>query len=517
MTDRPELSSQRDVDSPIANIIGFSEQQLSTVLGTLQDCIIMCDELGKITYVNRSGEKLLGLAKGTGRGLAVSAVYVMLYESGRTPCESACLKVLKSHRAMQNKRLLACIARDGSEHLVFESAAPLFDSTRQFSGVIVIIREVTDIIDEIRVPHKMESFKTLASGMVNDFNNLLTVIKNSLFMARLDLEAGSEKHQILLSAEKAAVQANVLTNQLLSLAGGGRPVLTDIDIREIITNAAGFIVTDAAIAYQIQVADDLALVSADRGMIDQAIGHVLKNAVQALPDGGEIRVSASNITVDSSMPLPLADGEYVCVSISDNGKGIPHENKSRVFDPFFTTRADGQGLGLSLAYAAVRQHCGHITVESGATGTTVFLYLPSLKRTGADAPKKGSGKGRVLFMDDEDLVRRSAERILRYLGFEVVVVNNGDDAVNAYKKSLDAGQPFDIVLLDLIVDEGRGGKDAVHDILGVDKDACVVISTGYVSDPVVVDYKKYGFKGVITKPYNIAELNATLCDLVRKK
>jgi PAS domain S-box-containing protein len=519
MTDPSNLLSPEGAISSIGSIAGLSEPMLFMVFGTLQDGIIICDERGKITFINKSGEKLLGLQKGTGKGLAISDIYVRLYESGRVPCENACLKVLKSHRAMQNKRLLISIARDGAEHLVFESAAPLFNAARQFCGVIVTVREVTDIIDEIRVPHKMESFKTLASGLVNDFNNLLTVIKNSLFMARLDLKAGSEKHQILLNAEKAAVQANVLTNQLLSLAGGGRPIMTDIDIREIITDAAGFTVTDTAIAYQIQLDDDLALVSADRGMIDQAIGHVLKNAVQALPGGGEIRVRASNVTVDSSMPLPLVDGDYVCVSITDNGAGIPHENKTKVFDPFFTTRSDGHGLGLPLAYAAVRQHGGHITVNSGTGtgGATVSLYLPSLKRTGADNPKKGSGKGRVLFMDDEDLVRRSAERILQYMGFDVVVVNNGDDAVNAYKESLVAGQPFDIVILDLIVNQGRGGKDIVQDIIGMDGDACMVISSGYISDPVVVDYRKYGFKGAITKPYNIAELNAMLSQLSRKR
>jgi CheY-like chemotaxis protein len=228
-------------------------------------------------------------------------------------------------------------------------------------------------------------------------------------------------------------------------------------------------------------------------------------------------VHASNIDVDSSMPLPLIDGEYVCVSIWDSGKGISHENKARVFDPFFTTRSDGRGLGLSLAYAAVRQHGGHIKVDSETNGTTVSIYLPRLKRTGAETPKKGSGRGRVLFMDDEDLVRRSAERILNYLGFDVLVVKNGDNAVDAYKKALDAGQPFDIVLLDFIVSQGRGGKDIVKDILDLDSDACVAISTGYVSDPIVVDYRKYGFKAAITKPYDIAELNAMLSQLTRKK
>jgi PAS domain S-box-containing protein len=517
MADPQDFVAPDNVVSSRTSLGQLSELQLSMALGTLHDGLVMCDESGTISFANKSAEKLLGLQKGTGKGQQISGSYVTLYESGRVPCENACLKVLKTHRALQNKRLLICIACDGKEHLVLESAAPLFDNERRFCGVLLIIREVTDIVDEIRVPDKMESFKTLAGGMANDFNNLLTVITNSLFMARLDMKAGSEKYQLLLNAEKAAVQANVLTNQLLSLAGGGRPVMTEVDMRKIITDAAGFMVTDNTIEYQIQCDDDLTLVLADRGMIDQAVGNVLKNAVQALPDGGEIRVHAGNIDVDSSMPLPLIDGEYVCVSIWDSGKGISHENKARVFDPFFTTRSDGRGLGLSLAYAAVRQHGGHIKVDSETNGTTVSIYLPRLKRTGAETPKKGSGRGRVLFMDDEDLVRRSAERILNYLGFDVLVVKNGDNAVDAYKKALDAGQPFDIVLLDFIVSQGRGGKDIVKDILALDSDACVAISTGYVSDPIVVDYRKYGFKAAITKPYDIAELNAMLSQLTRKK
>jgi len=499
------------------SLADLSGSLMTMVLGALAEGVVLCDESGKVAYVNRIAEKLLGLSKGVGKGFEISDMYVTLYEVGRVPCENACLKVLKSHRPLQNKRLLICIARDGNENMVFESVAPLFDESRRFRGVILVIHDVTDMIDEVRLPHKMESFKTLAGCMANDFNNLLTVITNSLFMARLDLKPDSEKHQILMNAEHAAVQANALTNQLLSLAGSGRPVMTEVDIKRIICDAAGFAVTDNAIEYTIECADDLALVLADRGMIDQAVGHVLKNAVQALPEGGEIKVRASNVEVDSSMPLPLADGEYVRVSIWDSGTGIPLENRSKVFDPFFTTRTDGRGLGLPLAYGAVRQHGGHITVDSETTGTTVSIYLPSLRRTVADKPKKGSGKGRVLFMDDEELVQRSAERILQYIGFEVHIVNNGENALDAYRKSLETNQPFDIVLLDLIVDGGKGGKEIVKEILALDKDACVIISTGYVSDPVVSDFGKYGFKGVITKPYNIAEMNAMLSTMGRKK
>ncbi len=500
-----------NTNSEIANNI---QDSIRTMLfGSLQEGVVICDSSAKIAYINMAAEAILELYGGAAIGRDISQVYVTLYEAGRSPSENTCRKVLETRLAKQNKRLLICIGQGGKEHLVFESAAPLFDDKNNFSGVILIIRDVSDIINEVRVPHKMESFKTLAGGMANDFNNLLTVITNSLFMARLDLDSKSEKYQILLSAEKAAVQANALTNQLLSIAGGGRPVMTEIDLRNVISEAAGFIITDNAVDYDITFDDNLALVHADRGMIDQAIGNVIKNAVQALPDGGEIKMNVANVSVDSSMPLPLSDGEYVKVSIWDNGKGIPSDLRERVFDPFFTTRLNGHGLGLSLAYAAIRQHGGHITVDSGESGTSVCLYLPSIKAQSAK-PQKSPFKGRILFMDDEEMVRRSAQRILEYLGFYVELATDGDQALELYKKSISDKKPFDIVLLDLIVDFGRGGKEIVNDLLALNPNANVIISSGYVSDPVVVDYTEYGFKGAIGKPYNISELNALLSKFV---
>jgi signal transduction histidine kinase/CheY-like chemotaxis protein len=425
--------------------------------------------------------------------------------------------VLDTRLPMQNKRLLLCQAHDGKERLVLESAAPLLDNASQFCGAILILRDISDTIDQMRVADKMESFKTLAGGLANDFNNLLTVITNSLFMARLDLKTDSDKYRILTGAEQAAFQATILTNQLLSIARDGRPVLTDIDLRQVISSLAGFVVNNDAVDYDISFADELAMVSADRGMIDQAIGHVLKNAVQAIPDGGEIKVRAENVTVGPGMALPLSVGEYVRVSISDSGKGIPRENKAKVFDPFFTTKPDGHGLGLSLAYSAIRQHSGHVSVESGANGTTVSLYLPAIKRTGSEKPVKGSGRGRILFMDDEELLRKSAERILSYLGYEVETASNGNEAVAAYSKAMAAGTGYDLVILDLMVDGGRGGKDIIGELIAADPDARVVISSGYVNDPVVTDFEQYGFCGAITKPYNISEMSATLAQLMEKK
>jgi len=154
------------------------------------------------------------------------------YESGRIPCENIFARIAKNHRPVQNKRLLICAAANGSERLILESAAPLFGDSNVFCGAILILRDFTETMDEIRVTDKMESFKTLAGGLANDFNNLLTVITNSLFMARLDLRPDSDKYRLLINAEQAAFQATTLTSQLLSIAGGGRPVLTEVDIRQ---------------------------------------------------------------------------------------------------------------------------------------------------------------------------------------------------------------------------------------------------------------------------------------------
>jgi two-component system, cell cycle sensor histidine kinase and response regulator CckA len=321
---------------------------------------------------------------------------------------------------------------------------------------------------------------------------------------------------LLMDAEKTGFQANVLTNKLFSIAGGGSPVMTECDIKQIISNSAGFVISNDAIEYRIRYGNDLPLILADSGMIDSAFENILKNAVEALPDGGKIMVCADNVHIDSSMPLPLADGEYIRVSVSDTGAGIPLGNKAKVFDPFFTTRPNGQGLGLPLAYAAVRQHGGHITLDSDNSGTTVSMYLPCPGRTSTEKPEKGYGKGTILFMDDEELLRNSATNVLSFLGFNVKTVGNGDEAVIAFREALSSDKPFDIVVLDLIINNGRGGKEIIGEILSMDRNACVVISSGYVNDPVLRDFKKYGFSGAITKPYTIADLNATLSNLSRR-
>ncbi len=510
------ITNSGEIESLVSSACSIPNRLMEMLFGLQADGVILCDSTGRITFLNKSARALIGLSGEAGARIDIMQAYKTFYESGRIPCENIFARIAKNHRPVQNKRLLICAAANGSERLILESAAPLFGDSNVFCGAILILRDFTETMDEIRVTDKMESFKTLAGGLANDFNNLLTVITNSLFMARLDLRPDSDKYRLLINAEQAAFQATTLTSQLLSIAGGGRPVLTEVDIRQIVSSLAGFVITNEAINYDIKYDDDLALVSGDRGMLDMAIGNVLKNAVQALPEGGEIQVRAGNVQVDSNMPLPLVDGEYVRVSISDSGKGIPLENKAKVFDPFFTTRPDGRGLGLSLAYSAVRQHGGHVSVESGASGTTVSIYLPSLMRASAEEPKKGSGKGRILFMDDEDFLRHSANRILAYLGFEVITAADGDEAVRLYKDADVAGNPFDIVILDLMVEQGRGGKEVVGDILACNPGARVVISSGFVSDPVVTKYADYGFCGAITKPYNIAEMNVTLSKLTTK-
>jgi nitrogen-specific signal transduction histidine kinase/ActR/RegA family two-component response regulator len=498
---------------------GFTKSLLNGLFGPLLDGVIVCDVKGTITFVNQTAERLLGLPLNHGAEESKNIVqsYVTLFESTRTHGENPCIKVLTTKRPLQNKRLLICIGHNNREHLVLESASPLFNDANECCGAILFLKDFTSMADEIRVPHKMESFKTLAGGMANDFNNLLTVINNTLFMARHNEKPGSELFHMLTNAEKASFQATMLTNQLLSIAGGGQPITTEVDLKQIIANITGFVVSNDAINYDIECDNDLSLISADRGMIDQAIGNVLENAVQAIPNGGEIRVRANNIAIDSNLPLPLAEGDYVCVSISDSGAGIPPENKAKVFDPFFTTKPGNLGLGLTLVYSTIRQHNGHVTVESNSAGTTVSMYFPSLKRALGGKPEKSTNKGRILFMDDETLLRHSAERIFTYLGYGTHTVNDGDEALAAYRGSLAQGKPFDIVILDLKVNQGRGGEAIIGELLALDNKAKVVISSGYISDPVVVNFEKYGFCGAIIKPYDITKLNATLSELVKKR
>jgi CheY-like chemotaxis protein len=319
----------------------------------------------------------------------------------------------------------------------------------------------------------------------------------------------------LTDVEKAVMRAQDLTRQLLTFAKGGAPVKQTASIREIIEDSCRFSLSGSNVTCAFSFTGNLKPVEADVGQIGQVINNLVINAVQAMPEGGSIEVKAENAIVGPQDALPLAPGEYVRVSVVDQGIGIPKENLSRIFDPYFTTKQKGSGLGLATSFSIVKRHGGLLTVESApGEGSAFHIYLPAslgelpVEETREKAPVAGMGK--ILVMDDEESVRGVVGEMLKAVGYEYELAKNGAEAVELYHRALSKGRPFDAAIMDLTIPGGMGGKEAVKKLIELDPKVKAIVASGYSSDPVMADFKAYGFTGVITKPYDLQTLSRAL-------
>ncbi len=267
---------------------------------------------------------------------------------------------------------------------------------------------------------------------------------------------------------------------------------------------------------------DLKPVEADAGQISQVVNNLVINAVQATPQGGLIKINAENVVLDIDNAESLTSGAYVKIAITDQGVGIPTAHFARIFDPYFTTKQKGSGLGLTVAFSIIDKHDGRITVESElGVGTTFQILLPASAKTVPKAVKSENkifkGKGRVLVMDDEILIRDVAARFLKVMGFEAALAEDGSAALDMYRQAKESGQPFDIVIMDLTIPGGMGGKEAVQNLLVYDPEAVAIVSSGYSNDPIMSNCEAHGFKGVVKKPFRIEELSDALRVLFGEK
>ncbi|MEA1997213.1 MAG: ATP-binding protein, partial [Gemmatimonadota bacterium] len=341
---------------------------------------------------------------------------------------------------------------------------------------------------------------------------ILTSIMGNISLAKLvagkDLK---EAEELLTESEKASLRAKNLTQQLLTFARGGEPVKKITSLSGLIKDAAEFSLRGSNVQCDYSIPENLWFADVDQGQISQVINNLVINADQAMPDGGTIKVVAANITLQPDHPLPLAQGKYLKISIIDKGTGIPRENRPRIFDPYYTTKQQGSGLGLATSYAIINKHNGHINVESEPEAGSVFhIYLPASDRQPQEKSDIPRGlpfiKGHILVMDDEQMVREVASLMLEHFGHQVGLASEGDEAIRLYQKARGSGRPFDLVIMDLTVPGGMGGQEAVKKLLEIDPEVKAIVSSGYSNDPVLSDYKKHGFRGVVTKPYKLEEL-----------
>ncbi len=379
-------------------------------------------------------------------------------------------------------------------------------------------RDITErqaLRDETLRAQKMESIGILAGGIAHDFNNILSAILGNINLARMWTDSEQKPYKRLVEAEKGALRAKDLTTQLLTFAKGGIPVKKICDLKVLVKESSTFALMGSNVGLRFSVPDDLWLVEVDEGQISQVIHNIVINAGQAMPDGGQVEVVAENVVVNPESGLPLSDGKYVKICVTDHGIGIPERFLSRVFDPYFTTKQKGSGLGLATAYSIVKSHQGSVSVESEiSSGSTFFVYLPASDKCIAaqTAPQEKllQGEGRILVMDDEEQVRSVAGEMLLHMGYEVELVQDGKTAVELYRKAMSEGRPFDAVIMDLTVPGGMGGKEAIKELLSVDPDIKAIVSSGYSTDPVMALPDEYGFKGVVSKPYYATDLYEVL-------
>ncbi|HUL53116.1 MAG TPA: ATP-binding protein, partial [Opitutaceae bacterium] len=288
------------------------------------------------------------------------------------------------------------------------------------------------------------------------------------------------------------------------------------------TEVAQFALHGSRVKCEFDLPDGLWLADADRGQLGQVVQNLVINAVQAMPEGGTIRIGARNETVALQTRRPLLPGDYVHLSVADTGTGIKSEHLSKIFDPYFTTKQQGSGLGLTTVYSIVRKHNGHIEVESElGRGTTFHFWLPAEREQQLDLPESRDEalkplQGRVLFMDDEEPIVQMASLLLQRLGFEVEQARDGAETVRKFTAAQSAGRPFDLVVMDLTVPGGMGGREAITELRRLDPGVKAIVSSGYSSDPVLANYRAYGFRGMVAKPYKIDDFTRVLREVLRE-
>jgi len=388
--------------------------------------------------------------------------------------------------------------------------------------VIVTLEDITEhkrMEEELLKAEKLESVGILAGGIAHDFNNILTGIMGNIGLAKMYAKPEGRVHQRLAEAERASLRAKDLTRQLLTFAKGGAPVKQAASIAGLIIDSAGFSVRGTNVRCAFSVPDDLWPVELDEGQMSQVISNLVINAVQAMPEGGTIQVRAKNVTVDEEQMPALKAGRYVQVTVEDQGIGISEEHLPKIFDPYFTTKQKGSGLGLAICYTIVKNHNGTITVDSElGEGATFNIYLPA---THKEIPNRRvvetmipAGKGRILVMDDEQVVREVAAEMLSHLGYEVETAGDGAEAIVKYEEAKETGRPYDAVIMDLTVPGGLGGKEAIRQLHEIDPEAKAIVSSGYANDAIMANFRRYGFDGVVSKPYSVQELSRKLHEVI---
>jgi PAS domain S-box-containing protein len=496
-----------------------SEEIYRRLIERSPDAIILHSE-GIINYVNQAaikmyaaenvddlvGRPLMDIAHPDYREIAQKRIR-MIYEE-------------KEEVGLMEQKM---VRLDGTEFDVEVMGAPMIFGGK--AGGQSIVREITEkkkMELELQKAQKLESVGLLAGGIAHDFNNILTAILGNISLGKLYSDNDGNIDTVLSEAEKATLQAKDLTHQLLTFSKGGAPVKETASICDIIKDSAGFVLRGSKITCEFQLPSNVWFVEVDSAQISQVIQNLIINAEQAMPNGKKIKVKVENTTLKRRLLPGVKPGKFVKIVISDAGIGIPEEHLEKIFDPYFTTKQKGSGLGLATSYSIIRRHEGHIQIKSKmGVGTDVEIYLPASESQVTVRDQQDyqieKGNGRILVMDDEEMVRDLSIQFLSHLGYVVKAVPDGESAIEAYKQSLINKKRFALVIMDLTIPGGMGGKEAMQKLKEIDPNIKAIVSSGYSNDPVLANYKKFGFSAVLAKPYKIETLSTLINQLINGK
>lgn len=463
---------------------------------------------GKIIYVNSTCYRYFGYTEADLKnGLNV---FQMVPDSEK-PRVIANIGKIMSGENLQEYEYIA-MRKDMSTFPVEIHCSLVYNSGEPagMRGVIIDTSEKRKFESEMERANRLESLGILAGGIAHDFNNILTAILGNISLARFSIASDHEIYNLLTEAEKASQRARNLTQQLLTFSKGGAPVMEHSDLRSIIRDSADFILRGSNITCVYNMADDLWMSEVDKGQISQVIQNLVINACQAMPAGGAIYISADNEIIGSSSKIPLSAGKYIKISVRDEGIGIDKQFLENIFDPYFTTKQKGNGLGLAICYSIIKKHFGHILVNSDVgAGSTFIIYLPANiivhKKDEVNNPVNlvVDHKIKILFMDDEEMLRNLAKEMLTALGMHVSVAKDGEEALALFDNAKYENTPFELIIIDLTIPGGMGGEEFIREIRKRDTKVKTIVASGYSNNQIISNYKEYGFNGCIHKPYDV--------------
>ncbi|MGB4270349.1 MAG: PAS domain S-box protein [Spirochaetota bacterium] len=496
----------------LRNIQLFEEKErFNRVLESINDAVIVTDKTAVIQMVNNATCNLLNKEYNEIIGKDVTTILDLDCKERVDFTFNTIIEILQQ-KSITNE----CILHVGNVSYNIELyILPLKDQMNSITGTIVVLRDITQkkiIEDHIAWTSKLESVGLLAAGIAHDFNNILTSVVGNLSIVKNKIHESSELYQHINDAEKASFKAKELTQQLLTFAKGGAPVKKVTSLSTMFKDIVTFVLRGSGVESQFIIDDNLYNVEVDEGQISQVIQNIVINAREAMNDHGQLKVYARNVTNEDPIKAIIGKDNYIRISIEDNGPGIQDENIEKIFDPYYTTKPHGTGLGLTVVYSIIKQHGGYIFVDSQpGKGTRFDIYLKATQKNIEVIDDKSNeisviGKGRVLVLEDDENIQFILRTMLEELGYEVDIAYDGDEAYQKYLKAKESQHTYSFAIMDLTIPGKKGGKDTITQIRKLDNEFKVIVSSGYSNDPVMSNYKDYGFNGILPKPYRFEEL-----------